>query len=139
MTLQEFINKYQGVSFSTSAFLYYDAEGNQYSSIEEAYEKGAEVRILKAKDIARQDLAAIGIASEQEANALTRILNGLFGQNITPTGRKRRKNFTESDKKRILRDYEKAAKAGVSKFEFANRNDVSYPTLLKWVKEEGMA
>ncbi|EIM72769.1 hypothetical protein A3SI_19391 [Nitritalea halalkaliphila LW7] len=139
MTLQEFVDKYQHVNFSTSAFLYYDAAGNQYSSIEEAYEKGVEVRILKAKDIAMQDLAAIGITSEHEANMLTKIFNGLFGQNITPTGRKRRKNFTDSDKKRILREYEKAARAGVSKFEFANRNEVSYPTLLKWVKEEEMA
>nr|MBI1230933.1 hypothetical protein [Cytophagales bacterium] len=78
----------------------------------------------------------MGIDSKSDASKFIDLLNHIFGlEGTKKSGTRTRKTYTESEKSALMEAWSKADAEGVSKVNFCKDNDITYQTLMKWIRE----
>lgn len=136
-TIKDFIKDYSHLSSVESPFVYEDSDGKRYKSVEDAYKSGKEVKVKNINDSALEDLKQLGVESKSDANKLIELVSSLYGieGSTKKSGTRTRKTYSDDEKSSILEKWHKAEKQNVSKADFARQENLTYQTLIKWIKD----
>lgn len=136
-TIKDFIKAYSHLTAVETTIVHKDSEGRIYASNEDAYKAikaGKKVELVDINESALADLQAMGIESKTDANKFVELLNHIYGQGGARKTKSRR-NYSDAEKKSMIKSWETAEKAGTSKVNFCRENNITYQTLMKWIKE----
>lgn len=136
--IKDFIKEYSHLSNVDSPFVYEDADGKRYKSVEDAYKSGKEVKVKNINDSALEDLKELGVESKNDANKLIELVSSLYGieGSSKKSGGRTRKTYSDAEKSSLLEKWYNAEKQGVSKADFARQEELTYQTLIKWIKDD---
>jgi len=136
MDIKEFVKEYNQLLSNDSPFIYVDQDGKRYKSAEEVYKSGKQVTIKNTNDAAVDGLKGLGIDSKSDATKFMELLNHIFGLEASKNSSGRtRKTYTEGEKASLMGSWAKADAEGISKVNFCKDNDITYQTLMKWIRE----
>ncbi|MFC4871928.1 hypothetical protein [Negadavirga shengliensis] len=134
-SIKEFVKTYYHLTSVETSIVHKDSEGKIYSSNEEAYKAikaGKDVKLININESALDDLRNMGIESKSDATKFIELLNYLHGG---PKKTKSRRNYSDAEKAKVVKAWAAADKAGTSKVDFCKENNITYQTLMKWIKE----
>lgn len=134
--IKEFVKEYGQLLANESPFIYEDEDGKRYKSVEEAYKGGKKVTIKNSNDSAIEYLRGMGIESKSDVSKFLELLNHIFGfESAKKAGTRTRKTYTNEEKAALMDAWSKAEANQVSKVDFCKENDITYQTLMKWLRE----
>lgn len=121
----------------SDGFIYVTADGKRVD-LHEAASKGLAVTPVNPKDAVIKKLEAAGLHLNDgrflnELNELISLISGSSAA-VAPKGSKRR-SFTESEKSKIVEEWQKVEAAGKkTKAAFAREIGVGYQTFINWLR-----
>ncbi|MEX2565583.1 MAG: transposase [Cyclobacteriaceae bacterium] len=136
--IQEFIKEYSHLTSSETSIVHRDNDGKIYTSSEDAYKAkkaGKTIELININDSALEELKEIGIDNKSDAAKFIDLVSKVFSIDSSGKMKTKRKTYTESEKKAIVKKWGEAEKTGLSKADFCRQNDISYQNLMKWVKD----
>ncbi|WP_209328826.1 hypothetical protein [Lunatimonas salinarum] len=134
--IKEFVKEYSQLLANESPFVYEDEDGKRYKSVEEAYKSGKKVAIKNSNDSAIEYLKGLGIESKADVSKFFELLSHIFGMDIgKKSGTRTRRTYSNEEKAALMDAWHKADAANMSKVDFCKENDITYQTLMKWLRE----
>lgn len=134
--IKEFVKEYSQLLANESPFVYEDEDGKRYKSVEEAYKSGKKVAIKNSNDSAIEYLKGLGIESKADVSKFFELLGHIFGLDSGKKSSTRtRKTYSNEEKAALMEAWSKADAANMSKVDFCKENDITYQTLMKWLRE----
>lgn len=136
MDIKEFVKEYSQLLSHESPYIFVDEDGKRYKSPDDVYKSGKPVTIKNTNDAALEGLKGIGIDSKSDASKFIELLNHIFGlEGGKKSSTRTRKTYTEGEKSSLMEAWAKADADGISKVNFCKDNDITYQTLMKWIRE----
>lgn len=134
--IKEFLKEYGQLTANESPYIYEDEDGNRYKTIDDAYKSGKKLIIKNSNDSAIEYLKGLGIESKADVNKFFEVVGHIFGvERGKKTGTRTRRTYSADEKARIMSNWEKADADNVSKMDFCKEHDITYQTLMKWIRE----
>ncbi len=120
----------------SDGFIYVTADGKRVD-LHEAAAKGLAVTPVNPKDavIKKLESAGLHLSDGRFLNELNELISLISGGSAAPTKGSKRRSFSESEKSKIVEEWQKVEAAGKkTKAAFAREIGVGYQTFINWLR-----